>query len=414
MKNILFVVLCLIVISSFTINRKNNQGLIHADFSLAEQQYRGLLKHSSSLKKYPRTTAPDGSLKFSGIDDWTGGFWPGALWYVFEYTGKVEWKKEAVRWTESLENNQYNDTHHDIGFMMYCSYGNAYRLTQNEHYKEVLIQSAKTLTKRYSEQVGCIKSWNEKLSWDGKTLWHYPVIIDNMMNLELLFFASKVTGDTTFRHIAIRHAETTMKNHVRKDYSCFHVVNYDPVSGKAINHETNQGYADNSTWARGQSWGIYGFTMVYRETRDPRFLNTARKMADFYLNNQNLPSDKIPYWDFNAGQPGYTPGKNAKTSQVKTVPRDVSAAAITASGLLELSGYLGKEGEKYRTAAEQMLQTLSSENYMARQGTNNNFLLMHSVGSIPHGAEIDVPLIYADYYFLEALLRWDKMNKQKG
>jgi len=409
MPKIYYIILLIAIGLSFTIPNKIEQDIVPTNFSIAESQYKLMIQKNSDPFTFPRSSNPDGSIKNVNTEDWTVGFWPGALWSLYEYTHKEEWKQAAIRWTETLEKNQFLTNHHDIGFMMYCSYGNGYRLTKNEKYKAVLIQSAKSLCKRYNEKVGCIKSWDEKLSWDGTTILHYPVIIDNMMNLELLFYAAKVTGDTIYRHIAIKHAETTMKNHLRNDFSSYHVVNYDSATGKVVSKETNQGYANNSTWARGQSWGIYGFTMLYRETKDQRFLATAQKMADYLINNKNLPADKIPNWDFNVNEPSFIPPVSSRASQMKHIPRDVSAAAITASALIELSGYLGNTGLKYKNTAIQILQSLSTERYLASVGTNNHFLLKHSVGSIPHGFEVDEPLIYADYYFLEALLRWKKM-----
>ncbi|PTS98975.1 glucuronyl hydrolase [Pedobacter sp. HMWF019] len=387
------------------LSQQRNQNLIKTGFNLAQQQYHHMLENSPDLSMYPRTTAKDGSLRYVNIWDWTGGFWPGDLWYVYEYTKDTVWKKQSIKWTESLEKNKFNTSNHDLGFMMYCSYGNAYRLTGNENYKDVLIQSAKSLCKRYNPKIGSIESWNSRLSWDGKTMWHYPVIIDNMMNLELLFFASRVTGDRTYRNIAIKHAENTMRDHIRPDYSTYHVVNYDTLSGKVLNRQTCQGYSDNSTWARGQAWAIYGFTMVYRETKDPKFLKTAIHLADFYLKNKNFPEDKIPYWDFNVNENGFHPDWKYDPSAYKVVPRDASAAAIVSSALLELSKYAGKKGEGYKLNAVQMLNSLSSSVYMAKPGTNNDFLIKHCTGSFPHGEEIDVPLVYADYYYLEALLR---------
>lgn len=409
-----FVLLATIaMVFAFSHKLRKNNDLVKDVFQVAEQQYGNMLLNATSLNQYPRTTNQKGQIQYVSIGDWTGGFWPGDLWYVYEYNKEKKWEDAAIKWTESLESNQYNTAHHDLGFMMYCSYGNAYRITKEEKYKAILIQSAKSLVSRYNPRVGCIKSWNSRMSWDGKTLWTYPVIIDNMMNLELLFFASKITGDSAYRNIAIRHAETTMKNHIRNDYSSYHVVNYDSATGNVLNQQTCQGFADNSTWARGQAWGIYGFTMVYRETGDKRFLLTAKKMADFYMNNSNLPSDKIPYWDFNVNQKGFTPQWNYQNNKLDYIPRDASAAAIVSSALFELSSYLGAEGKKYYDFAVETLGSLSSPAYLAKPGTNGHFLLKHSVGSFPHGTEIDVPLVYADYYFLEALLRYSNKKVLK-
>ncbi|MCU7549248.1 glycoside hydrolase family 88 protein [Chitinophagaceae bacterium LB-8] len=412
-SGLLFPILLVFILSAFG-DKKEDKKFIDNIFKVAEQQYAVMLRKSEDLSMYPRTSEKNGDIKYVPISDWTGGFWPGNLWYMYEYTQNKNWEKEAIKWTESLEKNQFNTSHHDLGFMMYCSYGNAYRITKDESYKKILIQSAKSLVSRYHPKVGCIESWDSRLSWDGKTMWYYPVIIDNMMNLELLFFASKVTGDPLYKQVAVRHAETTLKNHFRSDYSSYHVVNYDTLTGKVLNRQTCQGYSDNSAWARGQAWAIYGFTMAYRETGNKKFLDAAKKMADFYMNNPNLPKDKIPYWDFNVNQKGYTPQWNYDPNKFNYIPRDASAAAIVCSALFELNGYLGKDGKKYKDFAIATLNTLSSPAYFAEPGTNAYFLLKHSVGSFPHGAEVDVPLVYADYYFLEALLRYRQLNKRKS
>lgn len=390
--------------------------MLEADFKRAEQQYEILLKDQTNLKSFPRTINKAGKVTGVSVWDWTGGFFPGSLWYIYEFTQKEEWAKAAEKWTNALEEGKNISQHHDIGFVMYCSYGNAIRLEKDpkkiEAYKQILIHSAKTALTRFDPKVGLIKSWNSKTSWDGKTKWKYPVIIDNMINLEMLCYVSDITGDPIYKNAAISHALNTMKNHFRPDFSTYHVVDYDPQNRKVLHQQTNQGYADNSTWARGQSWAIYGFTMMYRKTKDKRFLKAAQKAANFYINHPNLPKDKIPYWDFNAGQAGYTPDWNyTDRVDVNAVPRDASAAAITASALLELSKYSGKKGKVYFQNAEQMLKSLSSDAYLAKVGTNGGFLLEHSVGSFPHNVEIDVPLTYADYYFLEALLRYQKLNK---
>ncbi len=407
-KRLLIVSLFFLMIHHAFGQQKNISGdHISTVFNTAAQQYATLLDSANVKMKYPRSSK-NGNIAYVGIEDWTGGFWPGALWYMYEYTNKPVWKEAAIKWTETLESNQFNTNHHDIGFMMYNSYGNGYRLTHNEKYKDILIQSAKSLCKRYNEKVGAIKSWNDKPSLDGKDTMHYPVIIDNMMNLELLFFASKITGDTIYKHIAIKHAEKTMLNHLRADYSSYHVVDYDTITGKAIHKETNQGFSHNSTWTRGQAWGVYGFTMSYRETGDKRFLNTAIKMADFFIDNNRLPSDKIPNWDFNVNEAGYTSPATAQSNQLTYIPRDASAAAILASALLELSNYAGTKGAKYKSTANQILTSLSSADYLAKPGTNNGFLLMHCTGNANRVSEVDKPLMYGDYYLLEALLRAKK------
>jgi chondroitin AC lyase len=389
---------------------KNKLSFIKDNFQFARQQLNGMLRETdNSTKAFPRTINKAGKLVTTNMYDWTPGFFPGSLWYTYEYTKDTALKAAAIKWTERLEPLQYFTQHHDLGFMMYCSYGNAYRLTGNQAYKDILVQAAKSLSTRFNPVTGSIKSWNGFRSWHGNKTYNFPVIVDNMMNLELLFFASKVTGDTSFRHIAVTHAQTAMKNQVRPDYSTYHVVCYDTLTGAVAGRETAQGYADNSTWSRGQAWGIYGFTMTYRETKDPRFLATAQKMADWYLDNPNLPKDKVPYWDFNAKQAGFVPGVRSNAKNVDIKFRDASAAAITTSALFELSTYPGRNSKKYYKAAVKMLESLTSPAYKAALGTNGNFLLMHSVGSIPHNSEIDVPLVYADYYLLEALLRYHQL-----
>lgn len=390
-------------------NSKKNS-FISENVSFATEQLTNLVETVKDSTLFPRTSKTDGSLRCTKRNDWTEGFFPGALWYLYELNNSEETKQSAIRWTNALEPLKKLKSHHDIGFIMYCSYGNAFRLTEKKEYTDILIESAESLCSRFDEKVGAIKSWNYRKAWDGKTEWFYPVIIDNMMNLELLYFAARVTGDKRFSNIATRHAETTARNQIRPDYSCYHVVDYDAETGEVKDKATCQGFTDNSTWARGQAWAIYGYTMVYRETKDKKFLKIAQRMADYYINHPNLPSDKVPFWDFHAGVKGYDPQWNYDPSKFEVVPRDASAAAVTCSALFELSKYSGKKGRVYRENAEQMLHSLASDSYRAKLGENNNFLLMHSVGSIPHNNEIDVPLIYADYYFLEALKRYKELD----
>lgn len=335
----------------------------------------------------PRTVY-NNKIEYIPIDDWTSGFFPGSMWYMYELTKDEKWKTTGTKYTEALDSVKYLKWHHDIGFMIYCSYGNAYRLTQNPAYKDVIIEAAKSLSTRFRPTAGVIQSWDEDRGWQGTKGWMCPVIIDNMMNLELLFEASKMANDTTFRHIAISHANATIKYQYREDNSCYHVVDYDKINGGVRGKCTAQGYADESAWARGQAWGLYGFAVCYRETKDPRYLEMAEKIYNFIFNHKNMPADLIPYWDFDA-------------PNIPNEPRDASAAAVIASGLYELSEYK----PEYKKTADKIMASLSSDAYRAIVGTNGNFILMHSVGSIPHDAEIDVPLNYADYYFLEALMR---------
>ena len=334
----------------------------------------------------PRTLDSKGNLKLVAPGDWTSGFFPGELWYMYEYTGDEFWKQKAKEYTEVLEGQKNNGRTHDMGFKMYCSYGNGLRIAPNEEYREVLMTSARTLATRFREKTGCLRSWDH-----SRDKWAYPVIIDNMMNLELLFWAFRESGDSLFYNIAVSHALTTMKNHFREDYSSYHVVNYDTLTGEVLDRHTHQGYAHSSAWSRGQAWGLYGYAMCFRETGDTVFLNQARHIADFIFHHPNLPQDLIPYWDFNA------PG-------IPDEPRDVSAATVTASALYELCTLDPANRSKYKALADKMMENLT-RNYRAEIGKDKGFLLLHSTGSKPHNSEVDVPLAYADYYFLEALLR---------
>ncbi len=342
----------------------------------------------------PRTIA-NGKLKLVPPQDWTAGFFPGLLWYLYDYTKDKKFLDAARRETALLRQQQFNTGTHDVGFMMFCSYGNGLKFTGDEKFKPILIQSAKSLITRFNAKVGCIKSWNT-------SRWQFPVIIDNMMNLELLFWAAKETGDSTFYQIAVSHANTTLKNHFRADNSSFHVLSYDTLTGEVVARNTHQGLADSSAWARGQSWGLYGFTMAFRETKNPAYLRQAQKIADFLLRHRNLPKDIIPYWDYDV-------------SADKKTPRDASAAAIMASALLELSQLTtGEKGEEYFQHAEKILASLSSKQYFAGKNENEKFIIKHCVGCEPRNIEVDVPLIYADYYYVEALRRYLKLYGKKN
>lgn len=328
------------------------------------------------------------------IQDWTSGFWPGTLWYLYEYTGDEKWKREADKYTRYLTPlSQAPADNHDLGFMIYCSFGNGYRLTRDQEYKEVILRTSDTLTALYNPVVGTMLSWPEMVK---KMNWPHNTIIDNMMNLEMLFWASRNGGSDTLYDIAVKHAETTMRNHFREDYTVYHVIVYDTLSGKKIKGVTHQGYADESLWARGQAWAIYGYTMTYRETGEAKFLDFAQKVTDVYL--QRLPEDMIPFWDLDA------PG-------IPNEPRDASAAAITASALIELSTYLEDpvKARHYRQSAEKMIRELSTNDY--KSNDENAAFLLHSTGHLPNGSEIDASIIYADYYYLEALLRLKKLKE---
>jgi unsaturated chondroitin disaccharide hydrolase len=365
---------------------------IEQNFTDAGEQYKVQMKNLPA-DKFPKTFFSEtGKYEFSNSGWWCSGFYPGTLLYLYEQTKNESLYNEALRINEVLKKEQFNKGTHDLGFMMFCSFGNANRIAPKPEYKDILINSAKSLSTRFNPTVGCIKSW------DSKKPDEYLVIIDNMMNLELLFWATKATGDSSFYKIAVTHANTTMQHHFREDNSSYHVINYNSKDGSVIQKRTAQGYADGSAWARGQAWGLYGFTEVYRETKDPKYLEQANKIAAYILNHPNLPADKIPYWDFNA-------------PDIPNALRDASAGAIMASAFIELSGYVNKKlGKKYMAAAEAMMRSLSSPQYKADAGTNGGFIVKHCVGHNPNKTEIDVPLTYADYYFVEAMKRYKEQD----
>jgi len=360
------------------------------DENILKVQAEDPLAANGQKRVMPRTINKDGSLSVVPAGDWTSGFYPGVLWYMFELTGEQEWKDKAVKYTDLLEDEQYNGSNHDVGFRMFCSYGNALRLTGDENYIPVLVQSARTLIARYYANVGCIRSWDF-----NQENWQCPVIIDNMMNLELLFWASEQTGDQVYHDIAFSHALTTLENHFRPDNSSIHVVDYDTITGEVRKVNTHQGYADESAWSRGQAWGLYGYTASYRLTDHMDFLKQAENIASFLLEHPNLPADLVPYWDFDA-------------PDIPDEPRDVSAAAIMASALYELCLY-SEKGAYYKEKADKIMESLGTT-YASAPGENYGFILGHSVGAKPFESEVDVPLNYADYYYLEALLRKKKLE----
>jgi unsaturated chondroitin disaccharide hydrolase len=371
------------------------QSKIEATLGKASSQYAHMMKVLPE-GVYPRTYHEDTEeFVTSGSEWWCSGFYPGTLLYLHEQSGEEVLYEEALKSLELLAKEQYNTSTHDLGFMMFCSFGNANRIAPKPEYKDILIQSAKSLASRFNENVGAIRSWDSKEE-------DFLVIIDNMMNLELLFWATQETGDSTYYDIAVRHADTTIKNHFREDNSSYHVVNYDLNTGDVKQKKTAQGYSDESSWARGQAWGLYGFTLTYRLTQDQKYLDQAVAIAEFILNHPNLPEDKIPYWDFNA-------------PNIPDDFRDASAGAITASALLELSEYVDEEySQKYFQNAETMLNTLTTDEYVAEPKTNGGFLLKHGVGHLPANSEVDVPLTYADYYFVEAMIRYKSKNKRES
>jgi len=399
-KQLIFViVLASISIGCFSQKSKENlNGKIDKALKKSVEQYQ-YLATKVEPGKYPKTWhEKDQKLETSDAGWWCSGFYPGTLLYLNEAQNSPELKKEALGFLNNLKSEQFNTTTHDLGFMMYCSFGNAERQNPSPEYEAILMQSAKSLITRYNPIAKCIKSW-DSAPWNHASKEEMPVIIDNMMNLELLFWASKHSGDNTYRDIAINHANTTMANHFRPDYSSYHEIFYNINTGKVTKKITNQGAADESSWARGQAWGLYGYVVMYRETKDPKYLEQAKNIANYILNHPNMPKDLIPYWDYSA------PG-------IPNALRDSSAAAITASALLELRGYVDNElSKKYTLAATTMIDTLLSKEYFADIKTNGGFLLKHGVGNMPNKTEIDTPLSYGDYYLVEALLRYKKIIK---
>lgn len=366
--------------------------IINNDINFSTRQYSLMLQQIGREGKVriPKTIDKLGRMVYIPIDDWCSGFFPGSLCYLYQLTNDKSWLLQSKRFTEALDSIQYLTWHHDVGFMIGSSYLNIYRLNPNKAYKKAIIQTAKSLCTRFRKKAGVIQSWNVDRGWQSKRGWTCPVIIDNMMNLELLFEATRLSGDSTYWKVAVSHANKTLENQFRKDGSCYHVVDYDPNNGAVLHRQTAQGYADNSAWARGQAWAVYGYTVCYRYTHDRKYLDQAVKTLNFVMQNPNLPEDLIPYWDFDA-------------PNIPNEPRDASSAACIASALYEMNNYLPDNG--YTSLADRIIRSLSSPEYRAPLGKNGCFLLMHSVGSIPHNNEIDVPLNYADYYFLEALTR---------
>ena len=365
----------------------------------SSQLFKTLADIPAGKPNIPRNIKDDqGTWRYVAYTDWTSGFWPGQLWYAYEVTKNDVLKREAERFTaELLPLSTEPAFDHDLGFQVFNSYGHAYRLTGNESFKAVILRTADTLATLYNPRVGTILSWPRSvpnMEWP-----QHNTIIDNMINLELLFWASKHGGSKSLYDIAVRHAETTMKNHFREDFSSYHAVVYDRETGKRIKQVTHQGYSDESMWSRGQSWAIYGYTMVYRETKDERFLDFAQKVTDIYL--KKLPEDFIPYWDFN-------------DPEIPHAPRDASAAAVTASALLELAELVNDrtKSQQYRQAAEKMIEKLSSARYQA--GQRNSALIAHVTGHKPGGTEIDTSINYGDYYYIEALIRLKKLRAGKS
>lgn len=393
MKHLITALLCGSMAFFSTSCRESLEEVVDRGLDVAGRQS-VLLAQELELQqdRLPRTFE-DGEVKSTTYRGWVSGFFPGTLWYLYEHSPSEELRRYADLYTLRVEPAKDLTSTHDLGFMLYCSFGNGYRLTENPYYMEVLERGAASLATRYNDTVRALQSWNSNSNWQ------YPVIIDNMMNLEFLSFVSKKTNNERYLEIANRHARKTLENHFRPDNSCFHVVSYDTINGLPHFKGTHQGYSNESVWARGQAWALYGYTMMYRETGLTDYLEQARKVAAFIEKHPNLPEDKIPYWDFDA-------------PDIPNCLRDASAGAIMASALIELSQLdTSPEAAAWLKLAKQQIRSLSSPEYLSEVGANGGFILKHSVGNHNKNSEMDVPLSYADYYYVEALLRLKKVLK---
>jgi hypothetical protein len=338
---------------------------------------------------YPRLTRPDGSWEQRPANQWTSGFFAGTLWYMYQSDRDPRWRALAERWTVGLEPVKSITTTHDLGFMVFDSFGLGHRLTGDAHYRDVVLDASRSLATRYSPVVGAIKSWDTERSRDDRRTWKYPVIVDNQMNLEMLFWASAHGGDPRWAEMAHRHARASARAHVRADGSTAHVALFDPVTGALERTVTWQGHADTSAWARGQAWAIHGLTASYARTRDTALLHAAERAAGFFV--AHMPPDAVPAWDFRL-----PPGAPAE--------RDASAAAIAASGLYDLARWSDpSRAARWRAAADRLVAALARD-YLAPP-TAAGAILAHSVGGRPQNVEVDVGLSYADYFFVEALAR---------
>jgi unsaturated chondroitin disaccharide hydrolase len=364
--------------------------LLHAALRFSETQLRRTAESLDPANGYPRVTKPDGSWEVQSATAWTSGFFAGSLWQMYAMTRAPAWTRLAERWTVGLEPNKSRTNTHDLGFLIFDSFGLGYELTREPRYKSVVLDASRSLATRFNPTVGAIKSWDTEGVSDRRNVWKYPVIVDNLMNLEMLFWASDNGGDPSWRALAERHALTSSKAHLRPNGSTNHVALFDPATGSQTGRVTWQGYSDSSVWSRGQAWAIHGLTRSAIATGNPELLAAARRAADWMV--AHLPPDGIPPWDFS-------------DPRGPVADRDASAAAITASGLLMLAGRVDAASmSRYSTAAQRILRTLSAS-YSA-VGTPNSSVLLHSVGQLPQGVEIDVGIVYADYYFLEGIRRY--------
>lgn len=394
MRNLIYFFVSLVMVVSC---RKADpmQEVVSRSFDVIELQAVGMAEYLEDKEgRLPRSYVEEkDEIITSDSKWWCSGFYPGVLWYLYEYTGEAKHRELAEKYSSRVENEKYNTYDHDIGFQINCSFGNGYRLTGRDDYSEVLKVAGRSGLERYNPKLGVIRSWDF-----NQQKWQYPVIIDNMMNLELLMWNYHNTEDQVFQEVAISHADKTLEHHYRPDNSSWHVVSYDTISGLPHIKQTHQGASDESIWARGNVWGLYGYVVMYRETNLQRYLDHAIAIANLLIDHPNMPEDGIPYWDYLA-------------PKIPDALRDASAGAIMASALIELSTMTeGDLSQKYLSVAEKQLSTLASPEYFAEPGTNGFFILKRSVGHLPGNSEVDVPLTYADYYFAEALLRYKNLR----
>lgn len=387
---------CLLIVAlTSCVGQNSLMQTINKTLLLAGEQYQILGDNMAGYPDMLPKTFEGDSLVVASASWWTSGFFPGTLWYLYGDSKNSKIHELALKYSNIVEGQKYTTDNHDVGFMIYCPFGNALQIEPKDGYKDIIIQASKSLATRFDPKVGLIRSWDF-----NKDRWQYPVIIDNMMNLEMLCAATELSGDSTYYNIAVSHADKTMEHHFREDMSCYHVISYDTLSGLPHAKETWQGLNNESEWTRGQAWALYGYTMMYRKTKQERYLQQAIKVAEYLINHPQMPSDMIPYWDFD-------------DAAIPNAKRDASAAAVICSALLELSEYTNPQlSQKYIDVAKRQIETLCSPEYLAKKGEAAGFLLKHSVGSIPGGTEVDVPLTYADYYFVEAMIRYKKLASQ--
>lgn len=386
--NYIIIGFTLLFLSCKSNNENKNESELYVN-KMLEQRYKKLLDYRLDSLSFPRSYSRNkDAIKKVTSKDWTSGFFPGNLWQIYDLTQDEKYKNQAKKWTAFIEKEKFNGRTHDMGFKVLSSFGNGLKSVKNKKvYKNIILKSAQTLSTRFDKSIGCIRSWDFNID-----IWQYPVIIDNMMNLELLFEATKISGDSIYHKIAVNHANTTLKNHFRRDGSTWHVVDYDTVAKQVRSKFTHQGIADNSAWARGQGWAIYGYTMAYRYTKDSKYLARAQATAQFFINHENLPDDGIAYWDFN-------------DPKIPHTSRDVSASVIVASALVELYGYTNNlEYINYSKKVVNSIKNISNT-YILPDNENVPFILDHNFGDWSKRAEMDEPIVYGDYYFLQTLLR---------